>query len=783
MITPVQFWRNRRIAAKINLSFCGFFVLVFMVLATWLVSVERENRIEKEIELCRDIEKSVLDIDRKIEKAKHLHRDFFLYQGKSEFNTAHVQYAQPSVRLISQAVALSGDLQKKISHTGIDYSLRHRNVDLNLYLASAKRFADTSIQSIELITRLVAPQDGLEPRFENLVAGLAKEAINSSEMHSKVHDVVVLFPQYKVSRERHVMQSILNAIYDFRQEINEPGFISLVETKIMMTMLDSLTQLGQEILDVDKELKQIFNDFSLQEANTLPIAQALVELAHEEVGRAKEKLRISHQKTFFLIAALSGIALIWGFFISRAINRSVTLRIAGLTEVAKDLRQGHFEGVFADNSADELGQFARTFNAMAGRIKGLVEDLEAKIAERTRQLVESEQWLRHLFENSPLGISRSRLNGKVLFINKAGAEMLGYDSTEEVLSITSFTETVYVDPGKRYEVVQLLLAQGEMSNFECQWKKKNGEIIWVSLNVRLEASGAVEENDKEPILNGFVLDITKRKKAEEESARLEILNRQLHKNQSLARMAGSIAHHFNNQLGVVIGNLDLAMDDGASDADVADYLAEAMHGANKAAEVSAQMLTYLGKTSCKYTQLNISETCRQILSLLQISAPRNVQLIEHLPASGPHIHANANQIQQLVTNLLTNAYEAIGEKQGIVRLSVKTVRAEDIPAAHRYPADWQPKGSDFACIEVVDDGCGIVAEVMDNIFDPFYSSKFTGRGLGLAVAWGIVSAQEGVITVASEVSQGSTFRVFFPLSVAEASSVDGKHTQGIGNGV
>jgi two-component system cell cycle sensor histidine kinase/response regulator CckA len=124
-------------------------------------------------------------------------------------------------------------------------------------------------------------------------------------------------------------------------------------------------------------------------------------------------------------------------------------------------------------------------------------------------------------------------------------------------------------------------------------------------------------------------------------------------------------------------------------------------------------------------------------------------------------------LQQILTNLITNAWEAVGEGRGVIRLGIKTVSPADIPAAHRFPLDWQPQDNAYACLEVTDAGCGIAAKDIENLFDPFFSSKFTGRGLGLAVILGIVKAHGGAVTVESEPGQGSTFRVFFPVSGEE----------------
>ena len=106
-------------------------------------------------------------------------------------------------------------------------------------------------------------------------------------------------------------------------------------------------------------------------------------------------------------------------------------------------------------------------------------------------------------------------------------------------------------------------------------------------------------------------------------------------------------------------------------------------------------------------------------------------LTPEFPADGPVIRANANQIQQVLTNVCTNAWEAIGGSRGTIQLTVKVVSPEEIPTVNRFPLDWQPQAVSYACIEVADSGCGIASKDIDKLFDPFFSSKFAGRGLGL----------------------------------------------------
>jgi len=259
-------------------------------------------------------------------------------------------------------------------------------------------------------------------------------------------------------------------------------------------------------------------------------------------------------------------------------------------------------------------------------------------------------------------------------------------------------------------------------------------------------------------------EITERKQAEAEKEKLEAQNRQLQKAESLGRMAGAIAHHFNNQLGVVIGNMELAMMELSQGASPHAKITAAMKASNRAAEMSGLMLTYLGQSFDKREPLDLSDACRRSLPMLQAIMPGNVVLETDLPSPGPVISTTSDYIQQVLTNMVTNAWEAFGNSRGSVHLTVKTVTTAEIPAAHRFPIGWQPQDHAYACLEVTDAGGGIADEDIEKIFDPFFSSKFTGRGMGLSVVLGLVKAHDGAVTVESETGRGSAFRVFFPVS-------------------
>jgi PAS domain S-box-containing protein len=263
-------------------------------------------------------------------------------------------------------------------------------------------------------------------------------------------------------------------------------------------------------------------------------------------------------------------------------------------------------------------------------------------------------------------------------------------------------------------------------------------------------------------LNSIIHDITDRIRAEEAKLDLERRLQQAQKAQSLGRMAGAIAHKFNNLLGAVIGNLELAglkLDPGSP---VEGNLAEALKAAGRAAEVSTLMLAYLGQVHGSHLTVDLAELCRRSLGQLRAAMPAEVELAEQLPAYGPLVSVNEQQMVQVLSSLVTNAWEACEGRPGGVRISVTSCSAEAIPAKNRFPLDWEPGQDAYCCIEVADRGCGIAEEDFDELFDPFFSSKFTGRGLGLPMVLGMARAHGGAVCVESRLGQGSRFRIFLP---------------------
>ena len=373
-------------------------------------------------------------------------------------------------------------------------------------------------------------------------------------------------------------------------------------------------------------------------------------------------------------------------------------------------------------------------------------------------LKKEEEKYRTLIDNIRDGVFILQ-DAKLQFVNEAFVRMTGY-AIEELMQM-NMDQLIAPEDAELVAENYRRRQAGEAIPPEYEFRilhKDQKTRVSVSMSVSLiEYRGRVASM-------GMWKDITDRKRAEADKVALETQNRQLQKSESLGRMAGAIAHHFNNQLGVVVGNLEMAIDVLPKGAPPVSSLTAAMQAAWKAADMSGLMLTYLGQSFDKREPLDISYSCCKILPILKAAMSENVILETDFSSPGPVINTNPDYMQQILTNLITNAWEAVGMNSGNISLSIKTVSLAEIATKNHFPVDWQSQDNAYACLEVTDTGSGIEGKNIEKLFDPFYSTKFTGRGMGLAVVLGIVKTHKGVLTVESKPKLGSTFRVFFPLS-------------------
>ena len=402
----------------------------------------------------------------------------------------------------------------------------------------------------------------------------------------------------------------------------------------------------------------------------------------------------------------------------------------------------------------------RQLTLLMSGVWAIVERTQAEMALRA-----SEARLQSIYRAAPVGIGlvRERI---LLDVNDRVCEMIGRPRSELIgrsarVLYPSDEEFEFVGAEKYRQIA--LRGTGTV---ETRWVRADGTVMDVLLS-----STPVGPLLPDGIVTFTALDITERKRAERE--RLELEQRILHaqKLESLGVLAGGIAHDFNNLLMAIIGNLDLATTSGSMDAATRAFVAEAETAARRAADLTGQMLAYSGRGRFVVQPVDLSALVSEMASLLRTSVPRNVAFDMHLEPSLPCVQGDPAQLQQIVLNLITNAAEAIGARDGAItlRTSVRDVAAEEI---ERSRIQELPAPGLYVCLEVADDGCGMDDATQQRLFEPFFTTKETGRGLGMAAVLGIVRGHQGAILLETAPGAGTRFTVLLPAAEAVEPQAD-----------
>ncbi len=387
--------------------------------------------------------------------------------------------------------------------------------------------------------------------------------------------------------------------------------------------------------------------------------------------------------------------------------------------------------------------------------------LAVNTAQRHRaaqSLRESETRLRELAEMLPEVIYEADTEGRLTFVNHAGLAALGYSASalQKGLAVTQL-----LAPDARTAFEQQTVRTTETNaneGVELTALRTDGTMFPV-----LSFVAPVLQAHHPVGLRGIMIDITERKKAEDARVELEARIQHAQKLESLGILAGGIAHDFNNLLVGILGNADLALARVPEDAPVRREIHEVRDAALRAAELTNQMLAYSGKGRFVVRPVNLNEVVRQMEPLLGASRSKSALLAWQLADELPAVEADLAQLRQVVMNLITNASDAIGDDPGTITVATGVVDADEEYLREITDLDPLPAGR-YVFLELTDTGCGMDKATQARIFEPFFSTKETGRGLGMAAVTGIVRGHSGTIKVYSEPGRGTTIKVLFPAS-------------------
>jgi signal transduction histidine kinase len=251
--------------------------------------------------------------------------------------------------------------------------------------------------------------------------------------------------------------------------------------------------------------------------------------------------------------------------------------------------------------------------------------------------------------------------------------------------------------------------------------------------------------------------------------RIDLENQQLHdrirraqKYESLRLMAGGIAHRFNNSMHAVLGYLSFALDDLPPDSPIFTTLKNAEIAAAKASELGIQLLACSGKGFFEPQDLNITDLIEKTMYPMETLLPPAVALDLALVTNLPNVRVDPDQLTQVLIALVTNSVESLEDRQGTITIQTSVKNCSQKELASLRLSQFLDEGK-YACLAVIDTGCGMDRKTAQKVFDPFFSTKFTGRGLGLATVLGIVQAHNGTVRVSSEPGKGTMVEVLLPI--------------------
>ena len=364
-----------------------------------------------------------------------------------------------------------------------------------------------------------------------------------------------------------------------------------------------------------------------------------------------------------------------------------------------------------------------------------------------------------LYDLAPVAYCTVDAQGRIERVNLTMTSLLS--TTRSALVGQQMSQLVFeADQSIYYQLRRTLSRNGSLQACELRLVNSSGTPIWTSVQATVEAGAGLADGG---VVRLALMDITARRSAEAALEQQRHEQAQLAKTMSLNRMAGAVAHHFNNDLGAVILALDMALQQLHEDSEPAQVLRLAVGSTRKAAGLADNMLKCLGASRQTDRLLDLSAVVEEARAQMLVDPTKNApDVYTDLPSSGPMIMGDAKHIALVVSSLIANAQEAGG---AYVRVAIRSVPANEISAAHRFPLGWKSRAGTYVCLEVADHGSGIAPGDFERIFDPFFSTKSTGRGLGLPVSLGLVQASDGAITVESTIGQGSVFRVFWPSAV------------------
>ncbi len=554
--------------------------------------------------------------------------------------------------------------------------------------------------------------------------------------------VVDLKPRINVSNLEEILKDVLESLKVHEQEVQDfEGNDYLMRVRPYRTAsnrIEGAVLVLTDITDLKRGIEEI--------RSARDFASAIVDTVSEPLIVLDERLAARSANRAFYDFFRTGPQWVEGCGVYEIADRQLDL--PPVRELLERLLKGEslLRDVEIEHEFQPAGNRALLVNAQRIRADGSILLAFDDITERKR---EAEARYRRLFESARDGIMIvDEAEGRILDVNPYAEQLFGYNRQELVGRRVWEIEPARDTPGLR-ALLEQTRDQRAVRVSDMPFKTKDGRAIQAEI-----LANTYHEGERRAIqLN--VRDLTERRKFERELQDTQKL-------ESLGLLAGGIAHDFNNLLTGIMGNASLVYGDMAADDPSRVSLRSILSASERAAELTRQLLAYAGKGGLITERIDLSALVREILTLIQTSIPKTVEVRLDLAPDLPLVEADRGQMQQLIMNLVINAGEAIGKGNAgevEIRTGLRKLTREEVRES--FTSDALTPG-DHVWLQVKDSGSGMDESTRAKIFDPFFTTKFTGRGLGLAAVSGILRASRGAIRVYSTPGHGSTFYVLIP---------------------
>jgi PAS domain S-box-containing protein len=698
------------VSKKLSFSF-GFLILVLVI--NGVLSVSRIRHVESVMARIGHSKKpQLLNLSSIQTTIYNLHISVLRYfRTGDEFFLEEAEFLLPglSENINQFTINSDSDLESKIS--------KKLEKNCSALADSAKKLLQLAVLEKKLWLELSG-------QYRKLRTSKAIEQKEGMILGANAYASLLVYKAQDGEDEQHLREEFVKVSEVFA------GYLSAHESKTGSEFLELLNSSFNAHEDKQASFKRFQTLFEQLKGYIEGVVYPLVS-ARTVSGDQYTTELVGHAK--FTIMFLVCLGIFGGFVAAYALRTSIIKPIQLLKEGVERFAVGNLSYRLSFDRNDEVGELGSTFDYMA-------ENLEEAYQEITL--------LKEVVEQSPVSVLVTDVHGKIQYASPQFAQFAGYKKSK----LPGMNAKDFVSD---WDLVMEALKNQDKLFLEFSETNKDNEQQWLELVVfRL--------NDEEENVTNYVRfsrDITSEKILEKERRKFEEQLSQSKKLETIGRLAGGVAHDFNNILTSMMGYTEICLLDADPESQMDENLHEVLVAGRRGRELVKQILTFSRQRQQALSEMEIELIIKEALKSLKPNIPKNIKVIDTLEAKGVLINGDPTNIHQVVFNLCNNASQAIGDSKGSIEITLRVVNEKQVGVIQSLSQN------EYVELKITDSGPGISNEVLEKIFDPFFTTKVVGKGtgLGLSVVHGIVKNHRGEIFVDSVVGEGTSFQMLFPL--------------------